>query len=80
VLDEATNSLDGDTESEVTSAIMGLRSKVTVILIAHRLSTVKNVDQIVYLKNGKILAKGSFDQVCLAVPDFQKNFKLMDQL
>ena len=80
VLDEATNSLDGDTESEVTSAIMGLRSKVTVILIAHRLSTVKNVDQIVYLKNGKILAKGNFNQVCMAVPDFQKNFRLMDQL
>lgn len=77
VLDEATSNLDGLTESEVSEAISSLHGLVTVILIAHRLSTVRTADQVMYLSEGKIIAKGSFDQVRKAVPEFEKQAQLM---
>lgn len=77
VLDEATSSLDGQTESEISEAIQGLKGKVTLILIAHRLSTVQKADRVIYLKNGEIVAQGSFDEVRKAVPDFNKQAQLM---
>ena len=63
VLDEATSSLDGETESAISSAIQGLRGLTTVVMIAHRLSTVRNADLVVYLDKGEILAKGTFEEV-----------------
>ena len=54
ILDEATSSLDGDTEEQITSTISHLRGKATVILIAHRLSTVRNADCVLYINNGEI--------------------------
>ena len=77
VLDEATSSLDGETEASISEAIHELRGSTTVVLIAHRLSTVRNADIVVYLAGGKILAKGSFDEVRNAVPDFDRQAKLM---
>ena len=77
VLDEATSSLDGQTESEISEAIQGLKGKVTLVLIAHRLSTVQKADRVLYLKAGEIIAQGSFDEVRNSVPDFNKQAKLM---
>lgn len=77
VLDEATSSLDGQTESEISEAIQGLKGKVTLILIAHRLSTIQKADRVVYLQAGKIIAQGSFSEVRKAVPDFDKQASLM---
>ena len=77
VLDEATSSLDGQTESEISEAIQGLKGKVTLILIAHRLSTVQKADRVIYLKDGEIVAQGSFDEVRKSVPDFNKQAQLM---
>jgi ABC-type multidrug transport system fused ATPase/permease subunit len=77
ILDEATSSLDGETEANVSSAISNLRGKVTVVLIAHRLSTIRNVDRIYYLHEGKILASGNFDELRILVPDFDKQAKFM---
>jgi ABC-type multidrug transport system fused ATPase/permease subunit len=77
VLDEATSSLDGQTESDISEAIRSLQGQVTVVLIAHRLSTVRTADQVLYLSNGKILARGSFDEVRSAVPEFEKQAQLM---
>ena len=77
VLDEATSALDGQTESEISEAIQGLKGKVTLILIAHRLSTVMTADQIIYLEAGRIRAQGTFDAVRSAVPDFDEQAKLM---
>jgi ABC-type multidrug transport system fused ATPase/permease subunit len=76
VLDEATSSLDGQTEAELSEAVNQLKGEVTVILIAHRLSTVRAADQVLYLDKGKILAKGTFDSVRTAVPDFNSQAKL----
>jgi ABC-type multidrug transport system fused ATPase/permease subunit len=77
VLDEATSSLDGETEATISDAIHALRGSTTVVLIAHRLSTVRNVDKVVYLADGKMLAAGTFTEVRNAVPDFDIQAKIM---
>jgi len=61
VLDEATSSLDGETELNISEAITNLRGQVTVLLIAHRLSSIRECDQIFYLEDGEIKAKGNFN-------------------
>jgi len=77
VLDEATSSLDGETEANITEAIHELRGLTTVVLIAHRLSTVIDADIVVYLAEGKVIAKGTFKEVRNAVPDFDRQARLM---
>lgn len=77
VLDEATSSLDGETEASVADAIQNLKGKVTVVMIAHRLSTVKNADTVLYLHNGELIAQGTFNEVRDKVPDFDRQAKLM---
>lgn len=77
VLDEATSALDGKTEYELSNAIRNLEKGITVIVVAHRLSTVKNVDQVIYIENGQIIAKGNFDEVRKAVPNFDEQATLM---
>jgi ABC-type multidrug transport system fused ATPase/permease subunit len=77
VLDEATSSLDGETEARISEAIQALRGSTTVIIIAHRLSTVKNVDKVIYLSNGSVLAAGTFEEVRNSVPDFDLQAKFM---
>jgi ABC-type multidrug transport system fused ATPase/permease subunit len=77
VLDEATSSLDGETEASISEAIQSLRGSTTVVMIAHRLSTVRNADMIVYMNRGKVIATGTFNEVRSAVPDFDRQAKLM---
>ncbi len=77
VLDEATSSLDGETEASISDAIHALRGSTTVVMIAHRLSTVRNADIVVYLSEGKVMATGTFEEVRKAVPDFDRQAKLM---
>lgn len=77
VLDEATSSLDGETEASISEAIHALRGSTTVVIIAHRLSTVRNADKVVYLSNGKVIAIGTFQEVRKAVPDFDDQAKIM---
>lgn len=55
-LDEATSALDAETEALITNVLDSLKSDMTIVLIAHRLSTVMNTDQIIYIDKGKILA------------------------
>lgn len=77
ILDEATSSLDAQTESEINRAIYNLKGLVTVVLIAHRLSTARNADKVLYLSQGKIEALGHFEHVRRLVPDFDLQAKLM---
>lgn len=70
VLDEATSALDTKTESDVASAIQELRGEVTVVAVAHRLSTIRDSDQILFMSDGRIAAQGSFDELVGAVPEF----------
>jgi len=77
VLDEATSSLDGKTEADIGDAIQALRGTTTVVLIAHRLSTVRQADQVIYMENGKIQHIGTFTEVRNSVPNFEAQAQLM---
>ncbi|MDU7717431.1 ABC transporter ATP-binding protein [Cutibacterium avidum] len=78
VLDEATSALDNATEAEITKTIHGLQGKVTTIIVAHRLSTVRDVDQLLFLENGEITARGTFSQVEQQSPSFARLVELGD--
>lgn len=77
VLDEATSALDAETEDAITSTLGDLRGDVTLIIVAHRLSTVRNVDQVAYLEHGTIAALGTFSEVRASVPAFERQATLM---
>ena len=77
VLDEATSSLDAESEYEISSTIHELKNEVTTVVIAHRLSTVMNADQVVYMQEGKIIAQGTFDSLRDDVPNFDRQANLM---
>ena len=63
ILDEATSSLDNQTEETVMESIYKLGKKMTIIIIAHRLGTVKNCDKIFFLSKGKLELQGSFNEL-----------------
>jgi ABC-type multidrug transport system fused ATPase/permease subunit len=77
VLDEATSALDGETELLVTDSIQKLKGRVTVVLIAHRLSTVRNADLVIYMQTGQVQAAGSFEEVRKQIPNFDHQANLM---
>jgi ATP-binding cassette subfamily C protein len=76
-LDEATSALDAETESQITSVLDGLKGKMTLVLIAHRLSTVMNADKIIYLDKGKLVSQGTFADLKQDVPEFANAVDLM---
>jgi ATP-binding cassette subfamily C protein len=78
VFDEATSSLDPITEKAVTDAIYTKRGEVTLIVIAHRLSTVRNADMVLLLEAGEVIASGTFDEVRLKAPKFDQQAKLVN--
>jgi ATP-binding cassette subfamily C protein len=76
-LDEATSALDAETESRIAEMLDELRGELTIVLIAHRLSTVLNSDKIVYLKEGAVVAEGTFADLKRSVPEFNQAVELM---
>jgi ATP-binding cassette, subfamily B, bacterial PglK len=72
VLDEATSALDNSTERSVMDAIEGLSRDLTVIMIAHRLSTVQRCDTIVELENGRLIAQAPYDQLLSSSQSFRR--------
>ena len=77
VMDEATSALDNETELAISRALQELHGNTTVILIAHRLTTVKNSDLIIYMEEGKILSTGNFEKIRLEIPNFDTAAKLI---
>jgi ABC-type multidrug transport system fused ATPase/permease subunit len=77
VLDEATSALDGETEANISDAIQKFGDGVTVIMIAHRLSTVLAADRVIYMDKGRVVAQGTFEEVRKSVPDFDRQANLM---
>jgi ABC-type bacteriocin/lantibiotic exporter with double-glycine peptidase domain len=63
ILDEATSALDNYTEKAVMDALDNLSKEMTIILIAHRLNTVKRCDRIYSLKKGEIINQGTFEEL-----------------
>jgi ATP-binding cassette subfamily C protein len=78
IFDEATSSLDPITEKSVTDAIYNKKNGVTLIVIAHRLSTVKHADLVILLDQGKLIAKGTFEEVRSLAPKFDEQAKLVN--
>ena len=78
IFDEATSALDPLTEKTVTEAIYKKQGNTTLIVVAHRLSTVKYADLVVLLDNGKVVAKGTFDEVRGMSPKFDQQAKLVN--
>lgn len=72
VFDEATSALDNVTEQLIMDSIGGLHPDLTVILIAHRLSTVRSCDIIVELQQGQVVAQGTYEQLLKSSPSFRK--------
>src|SRR3989339_1201 len=80
VLDEATSALDNTTEHAVMSAIKGLGRNLTVLMVAHRLSTVMHCDFIVELANGRLVAQGTYEQLLASSPSFKKMAQASEQV
>jgi ABC-type multidrug transport system fused ATPase/permease subunit len=76
IMDEATSALDSESELMIKQNIDSLKGKCTMIMVAHRLSTVKSADKIILLKNGRIGFEGTFDELNANVPDFQRMVEL----
>jgi len=73
VFDEPTSALDGEAEGFIASTIESLHGTATIIVIAHRLNTLKNVDKVIYLENGQLLADGKFEEVRNRIKNFDQN-------
>lgn len=76
IFDEATSSLDPITESKITSNIFRSNQKRTTIVIAHRLSTVKSAHRVIYLKDGRLIASGTFNELKKSLPEFLNQAEL----
>jgi ATP-binding cassette, subfamily B, bacterial PglK len=72
VFDEATSSLDNATEQSVMSAIDGLNREFTILIIAHRIATLRQCNIIVELENGRVVAQGTYQHLLECSPSFQK--------
>lgn len=70
IFDEATNALDNKTEQQVIDAISNISKDITVIMIAHRLNTIKNCDLIFKFKDGRIVDQGNFDKVTINMNEY----------
>ncbi len=75
VFDEATSALDNTTEQAVMDAIEGLDRDLTILLIAHRLTTVRRCDIIVELEHGRVVAQGTYEHLLECSPSFRKMAK-----
>ncbi|WP_454778561.1 ABC transporter ATP-binding protein [Georgenia muralis] len=76
VLDEATSALDNETEHRIGETITALHGTITVLIVAHRLSTVRHADQIVYMKDGRVECTGTFEEVRSANAEFARLVEL----
>ncbi len=72
VFDEATSALDNATEQSVMDAIEGLNRDLTILLIAHRLTTVRRCDTIVELEHGRVVAQGTYEELIESSPSFRQ--------
>lgn len=76
VMDEATSALDNETEREIADALAELHGKLTMVIIAHRLSTVRHCDTLVFMKDGRIADTGGFEELYRRNADFRRMVEL----
>ncbi|WP_139856277.1 ABC transporter ATP-binding protein [Aequorivita sinensis] len=78
ILDEATSALDSETEKAIQESIDALKGKYTIVMVAHRLSTIRNVNKIVFMDKGRILDIDSFENMILKQERFKKMVELQE--
>lgn len=76
ILDEATSALDGNTEKKIMDSITSLSSKMTIIIVAHRINTVKDCHALYLMENGMIADHGSYDELITRNKSFEKLTKI----
>ena len=72
VLDEATSALDAETERAIVATLAELEGDVTTITVAHRLATVRNCDELIFLQKGIVVGRGTFDEVREQAEEFDR--------
>jgi ABC-type multidrug transport system fused ATPase/permease subunit len=77
VLDEATSALDSESEQLITSALHALHGKTTLVIVAHRLATIRECDSVAFLSSGRVIASGTFEEVSSSLPDFNRQARLL---
>ena len=78
ILDEATSALDNETEARISETIQALHGTLTMIVVAHRLSTIRNCDRILLLQKGVARATGTFDELIASEPEFANLARLAE--
>ena len=78
IMDEATSALDSETEHAISKVIESMKGNKTLIMIAHRLSTVRNCDRLYYMKDGRIVDSGSFEELHNSNEEFREMVRKMD--
>ena len=76
IFDEVTSALDMETEQRIYETVNGLRDQATVVIVAHRLSTVQRADAVFYLDNGMIAGSGTFAELSESLPTFRRQIEL----
>lgn len=77
VLDEATSALDAETEQAIVQTLAELEGEVTTITVAHRLATVRNCDELIFLQGGRVVGRGTFDEVREQAEEFDRQAALL---
>ena len=70
VIDEGTSALDYTSEKLITDSLMSLKGDVTIIIVAHRITTIKNIDKIYFLGRNRIIGSGNYNSLQKTVPEF----------
>jgi ATP-binding cassette subfamily C protein len=78
VMDEATSALDAESEAEIQKALIGMRGRVTVVLIAHRLNTIQHADKVALIEDGTLVDTGSFREIRSRNPSVERIISLMN--
>jgi ATP-binding cassette subfamily C protein len=78
IIDEGTSALDGSTEKSVTDSFLSLAGDVTIVLIAHRLASIKHADIIFFMESGQVKGQGTFVELQQKLPAFAEQVILMD--
>ena len=76
VLDEATSALDNQTEHEIAKTLGALHGSLTIVIVAHRLSTVRDADRIVFMSGGRVSSEGTFAEVRASDDEFARLVEL----
>ena len=71
LFDEATSALDNETQQKIQQAINNLKEEYTILIIAHRLTTIINCDKINFIENGKVIASGTHEELLKICPEYK---------